>query len=442
MNMKNFQKKNHPKRISGILWSILLAVCLLTAAACGAEPTSSEETDPQGKVEDSSEQVDPSGQADGSGEDPGVGTEELTVQILDVGQGSAALVRQGDSFLLMDGGDRDYSSYVVSYLKNEGVERLDYVVVSHYDADHLNGVVGVLNAFECDQVLAPDYETDTKVYQSYLKVIEEKNIPVEYPKLGDCYTFADSSFQVVCPVAYSYEDANSNSLGIRLSYKDNSFLICGDCTEESEQDVLYLGTDVQSDVYVANHHGSKYSNSEEFLQAVSPSYVIISCGRDNSYGHPGASVMLSIQKLGAALFRTDLQGEITVVSDGTSIRFEKEVCMDYRSGAEIAEADGAGAAGGNTGTGSEDSGESAGTAGGSSTGSTGSESSGTSAGTGNGSSDTNTTATYILNTNTKKFHRPDCGSVKSMKEENKAYSSESRESLISQGYDPCKKCNP
>lgn len=371
--MNNFQKKISWKRISGTLWSILLAVCLLTAAtSCGTQ-----------------------------------GTQELTVQILDVGQGSAALIRQGDSFLLMDGGDKDYSSYVVSYLKKEGVERLDYVIVSHYDADHLNGVVGVLNAFECKQVLSPDYKADTKVYQSYLRVIEDKNIPVEHPRLGDSYTFADSSFRVVCPASYSYQDANSNSLGIRLSYGDSSFLICGDCTEESEQDVLYKGTDVHSDVYVANHHGSKYSNSEEFLQAVSPSYVIISCGRDNSYGHPGASVMLSIQKLGASLFRTDLQGVITAVSDGSNIRFANEVCMDYRSGEEIAEADSAG--NGNV---------------------------------GDGNSGQDTTTTYILNTSTKKFHRPDCGSVKKRKEESRATSSESRESLISQGYEPCKNCRP
>lgn len=403
--MNNFQKKISWKRISGTLWSILLAVCLLTAAtSCGTQGTNL-----RGQVEngDSSEQGDSSEHTNGSGEASGVGTEELTVQILDVGQGSAALIRQGDSFLLVDGGDKDYSSYVVSYLKKEGVERLDYVIVSHYDADHLNGVVGVLNAFECKQVLSPDYKADTKVYQSYLRVIEEKNIPVEHPRLGDSYTFADSSFRVVCPASYSYQDANSNSLGIRLSYGDSSFLICGDCTEESEQDVLYKGTDVHSDVYVANHHGSKYSNSEEFLQAVSPSYVIISCGRDNSYGHPGASVMLSIQKLGASLFRTDLQGVITAVSDGSNIRFANEVCMDYRSGEEIAEADSAG--NGNV---------------------------------GDGNSGQDTTTTYILNTSTKKFHRPDCGSVKKRKEESRATSSESRESLISQGYEPCKNCHP
>lgn len=247
--MNNFQKRISRKRIYGTIWSILLAVCLLTAAtSCGTQGTNL-----RGQVEngDSSEQGDSSEHTNGSGEASGVGTQELTVQILDVGQGSAALIRQGDSFLLMDGGDKDYSSYVVSYLTKEGVERLDYVIVSHYDADHLNGVVGVLNAFECKQVLSPDYKADSKVYQSYLRVIEEKNIPVEHPRLGDTYTFADSSFRVVCPASYSYQDANSNSLGIRLSYGDSSFLICGDCTEESEQDVYSTRARRNSTVRIA-----------------------------------------------------------------------------------------------------------------------------------------------------------------------------------------------
>lgn len=436
--------KNFPKKVLRTLCSVLLIVSLLAVAGCGTEATALREENPQSQAGNGSlsGQNSSSDKDEDSAKKTDVGTEELTLQVLDVGQGSAALIRQGDSFLLMDGGDRDYSSYVVSYLKKEGVERLDYVVVSHYDADHLNGVVGVLNAFECEQVLAPDYKADSKVYQSYLKVIEEKNIPVEHPKLGDTYAFADSSFRVVCPVSYSYDDANSNSLGIRLSYGDSSFLICGDCTEESEQDVLYRGTDLRSDVYVANHHGSKYSNSEDFLQAVSPSYVIISCGKGNSYGHPGASVLLSVQKLGAALFRTDLQGVITAVSDGSRISFSNEICMDYRSGEEIAEAEGTG----NTGNDGNGTNSGNGTNNGNSENGTNSGNGGNGTNTGNSgngeSSDTNTTITYILNTSTKKFHRPTCSSVKRMNEENKATSSESREHIISQGYEPCKNCKP
>lgn len=404
------------KKVSRSVSILLLAVSLLTAAGCGKESADvSADTEVSaffiGKTEAKEKQkTDDKQKADDKRE----AEDELTVQFLDVGQGSAALIRQGSSSMLVDGGDREYSSYVVSFLKQQGITSLDYVVVSHYDSDHLSGIVGVLNAFECQQVLAPDYETDTRIYQSFRDVIREKKISVEYPRLGDTFSFGDSSFRVVSPASYTYEDANSNSLGIRLEYGKNSFLLCGDCTEESEQDLLYLGTELKSDVYAANHHGSKYSNSQEFLEAVSPSSVVISCGRGNSYGHPDAPVMLSIQNLGAALYRTDLQGVITAVSDGESIRFENEVCMDYRSGAETASGKEAHEAAELSGKESQAEAADGGEA----------------------------TYRYIININTKKFHLPGCSSAADMEDKNKEYSAESREELIEEGYSPCKRCNP
>ncbi len=373
-------------------------------------------------------------------------TDDLTVWFLDVGQGSAALVHQKDSWMLVDGGDQEASSYVVGFLKEKGVTKLDYVVVSHYDSDHLSGIVGVLHAIECSQVLAPDYEADTKIYESFQKICEEKKLAVSHPKMGEAFTFADSSFRIVSPASYEYEDGNSNSLGIRLEYEDSSFLICGDCTEESEQDLLYLGTDVKSDVFAANHHGSRYSNCPEFLEAVAPEAVVISCGKGNSYGHPDASVLLSVQNLGADLYRTDLQGEITAVSDGKEIVFEPDACMDYRSGPELRE-DGKEADGQDSGSDvklfqedvppyykegtSADGGAEA------------ADKEGTAADEGAEASNEVSAGQepYILNTNTKKFHKQGCSSAEEIKEENLGYAAD-REELIDMGYTPCKRCEP
>lgn len=383
------------KKVSRSLPIFLLVLCLFAVGGCsGGETDVSADTDVS---------------AFSFGENPESGNNDLTVQFLDVGQGSAALIHQGDSWMLVDGGDREYSSYVVGFLKNQGVKKLDYVVVSHYDSDHLSGVVGVLNAFACSQVLAPDYEEDTRIYQSFLDVIQEKEIPLSHPTLEEDYAFAYSSFRIVSPASYEYADPNSNSLGIRLSYGENSFLICGDSTEESEQDILYQGVDVKSDVFAANHHGSKYSNSKEFLEAVDPDHVVVSCGKGNSYGHPDASVLLSVQKLGAFLYRTDLQGTITAVSDGESIRFENEACMDYRSGTEIGE-------------GPDEE---------------------TVIETGKmPEKEPGEESAYIININTKKFHLPSCSSVEDMEEKNKEYSVDTRDELITKGYSPCKRCNP
>ena len=361
----------------------------------------------------------------------------LSVTFLDVGQGNAVLVEQGGAYMLIDGGNRDYSSFVVSYLKEQGVEELAYVIASHYDADHLNGVVGALHAFSCGQVLAPDYVTDTRVYESFERVIKEQDIALAYPAVGDTYTLGDASFTVVCPKAYDPKEDNDNSVGIRLVYGNTSFLICGDAGKAEEQAMLDSGVTLESDVYLASHHGSEGSSSEAFMRAVSPSAVVISAGAGNSYGHPTRTVLDRVKACGAALYRTDLQGTITVTSDGTSLSWSVDATQDYRDGDEVA----AGAADITGTSGAADTADSAAqasvaadTAGSAAQASSGGETAA------DGTADV--TGAYVLNTNTKKFHRPSCSSVAQMSPENKAAFSGSREELIAAGYDPCKRCNP
>lgn len=362
-----------------------------------------------------------------SGQNQEGAEEGLAVTFLDVGQGNAVLVENDGQYMLIDGGDRDNSSYVVSYLEQRGVEELAYVVSSHYDADHLNGVVGALHAFSCDTLLAADYTTDTRVYDSFCSIVEEKGISIEYPDMGEVYSFGDVEFTVVCPDAYDYSDDNDNSVGIRLVYGDTSFLICGDAGSRVEQMMLHSGLTIASDVYLASHHGSAGSSSLEFLEAVGPEAVVISAGLGNSYGHPSEAVLSNIEEIGADLYRTDLQGEITVVSDGSALEWSVEPCADYRSGEEIAEKipkeaenrgkDGAGAA-------PKEAERKSGS------------------GLDENSGDAGTEETYVLNLSTKKFHLPTCGSVGDMNEENKAEFTGSRKELVEAGYSPCGRCRP
>lgn len=353
----------------------------------------------------------------------------LTVTFLDVGQGNSVLVENEGAYMLIDGGDRDYSSYVVSYLKNQGVEELDYVVSSHYDADHLNGVIGALHAFSCETLLAADYTTDTKVYQSLLSVVDEKDIELVYPKMGDTYTFGEAEFTIVCPDTYDYSEDNDNSVGIRLQYGENSFLICGDAGEKVEKMMVQSGLTIESDVYLASHHGSANSSSMAFLEAVRPKAVVISAGRENSYGHPTAAVLENIRTAGAALYRTDLQGTIVVTSDGTQLNWNVEASGDYRSGEELKEdkekekpvsgQENAGIETEHTAAGQD-----------------------TSIDTQANDVTQETSAAYILNMSTKKFHKPSCSSVSTIKGENRAEFEGLREELIDAGYSPCQRCNP
>ena len=121
------------------------------------------------------------------------------------------------------------------------METLDYVIASHYDADHLNGVVGALNTFQVSQVLAPDYETDTKVFQSFQSAIEKNRIPLSHPAPGDSFTLGNASFTVLAPQDKSYQNANDYSVAIRLTAGDVSFLITGDAEVESEAEMVKAG---------------------------------------------------------------------------------------------------------------------------------------------------------------------------------------------------------
>lgn len=457
------KKRNNSSRI-GSGAAALCAALLLLLSGCGAasdgQAVKQQAALTEGTLQDSqmselqmAEQQNGGSSTDGMAE-PGKGQTPdgtLSVTFLDVGQGNAVLVEQGGAYMLIDGGNRDYSSFVVSYLKEQGVEELAYVIASHYDADHLNGVVGALHAFSCGQVLAPDYVTDTRVYESFERVITEQDIALAYPAVGDNYALGDASFTVVCPKAYDPKEDNDNSVGIRLVYGNTSFLICGDAGKAEEQAMLDSGVTLESDVYLASHHGSEGSSSEAFMRAVSPSAVVISAGAGNSYGHPTRTVLDRVRACGAALYRTDLQGTITVTSDGTTLSWSVDATQDYRDGDEVA----AGTADTTGTSGAANTADSAAQASGGEAAAGGTDTTGTS-----GAADTadsaaqasegetaaggtaDVTGEYVLNTNTKKFHRPSCSSVAQMSPENKAAFSGSREELIAAGYDPCKRCNP
>lgn len=334
--------------------------------------------------------------------------DDLTVTFLDVGEGNAVLVEQDGAYMLIDGGDREYSSFVVSYLKDAGVENLEYVIASHYDADHLNGVVGALNVFPCQTLLAADYTTDTKIYESFCEVVEEQDIALVYPDMGEVYSFGDATFTIVCPDAYDYDEPNDNSIGIRLSYGDTSFLICGDAGSNVEKMMLNSGLRLDSDVYLASHHGSEYSSSYEFLREISPEIVVISVGADNSYGHPTKRVLDDIAAVGADVYRTDELGTIRIISDGSTLTVDKDNAVYEENDLSEHEY--------YLDTGLEQS-------------------------TGDADEDT-AECVYIMNQNTKKFHLPSCSSADDISAENRAMFTGDREELITAGYEPCKRCNP
>ncbi len=257
---------------------------------------------------------------------------DMTVHFLDVGQGLSILVQSENETLIYDGGDRDTSSFVVAYLKEQGVTKIDYLISSHYDADHLSGLIGCLNAFEVEHVIGSDYTTDTKTYESFMGAVSDQGLTVEYPTVGEEFPFGSGKFVILAPEVIDEGDSNENSVVIRLLHGKNSFLFTGDADSTAEEAMCQSGLDLDCDVLVLSHHGSATATSWEFLEKTVPEYAVISCGLGNSYGHPHKDTMDKLESMEIPVFRTDLQGTIIVASDGEHLSWEQEPCDDYSPG--------------------------------------------------------------------------------------------------------------
>ena len=262
----------------------------------------------------------------------GVTAAEMKVHVLNVGQGLSILVQTDGKNLLYDGGGRNAASFVVSYLEDQGVENLDYLINSHYDEDHLSGLVGCLNHFSVGTVIGSDYVHESKLYSSFMDAVSAKGLEVQYPAVGTMYVLGDAEFEVLAPQTVSSTDGNNNSVVIRLINDEDSFLFTGDAEYASEKEMCASGMDLNCDVLVLGHHGSATSTSWDFLAQTVPTWAVISCGANNSYGHPNAETMEKMESMDIEIFRTDLQGTIVADSSGAGITWNTQPCQDYSSG--------------------------------------------------------------------------------------------------------------
>lgn len=259
---------------------------------------------------------------------------EMAVHFLDVGQGLSIFVQCDGQNLIYDGGDKSTSSAVVAYLKNMGVETIDYLISSHYDSDHVSGLIGCLNAFEVTNVISADYVHESKTYESFIVTVEEKGLEMQHPAVGTEYEFGSGKFMILAPEEFDDDESNENSVVIKLIHGENSFLITGDAEYHSEEAMCHSGLDLECDVLVPGHHGSATATTWDFLMKAVPEYAVISCGEGNSYGHPHEETMEKLESAEVQVYRTDIQGYISVVSDGRTLDWSQEPCNDYTPGVE------------------------------------------------------------------------------------------------------------
>lgn len=243
--------------------------------------------------------------------------DEMRVHFMDVGQGDSILIESPNGkTMLIDAGVKGAGQQVVSYLKELGVNKLDKVVATHPDADHIGGLIPVLHAIPIEQFYDSGKVHTSQTFEEMLMAIDEKNIPYYVPKTGDFIEFDKDVTVKVLNANEHATDNNDASIVLKVLYGNVSFLLTGDAGIALEKEMM--SNDVTATVLKAGHHGSNTSSSEDFIRAVKPEVTILSYGEDNKYGHPHAEVVNRLQAIGSNIYATADLGTITVATNGVN----------------------------------------------------------------------------------------------------------------------------
>ena len=313
------------------------------------------------------------------------GGESLTVHSIDVGQADCALLECGGQYMLIDGGNREDSQLVISYLQQQGVEELEAVVCSHAHEDHVGGLPAVLAVFPTSAVYSPTKTYSSNVFDDFMHYVSQQKLKVTIPDPGDTFSLGQAEITVVGPTQ-SYAETNDTSIILLVEFGETRFLFTGDMEVAAENDMLdYWGSnfDWNVDVLKVVHHGSDTSSGYRFVYETDPEYAVISVGEGNSYGHPHESVTSRYADAGIPMFRTDELGHVYVTSDGQTLSVTWEDQSAQPSDVESAK------------------------------------------------------TLYIGNKNSKKLHTGDCSSLPG---ENNRVEFDSYDEAIAAGYTPCSSC--
>lgn len=248
--------------------------------------------------------------------------DSMTIHYIDVGQGDSQLITTPDgSAILIDAGPNSEEDKLLSYLKSQDIDELNYVIFTHPHEDHIGGADMILQKFKVNHVIISDVTYTSATFLRMLEAIEESDAKLIIAAVGQKYTFGKVSFNILAPVSDKYTSMNDWSVVLRLDYRKTSFIFTGDAEMLSESEMMqkFDASDFKCDVYKAGHHGSTTSNSEAFLALCDPTFAVISCGKGNDYGHPHSEILNFFLKMGIKIYRTDMDGTVVFISDGNTV---------------------------------------------------------------------------------------------------------------------------
>lgn len=247
---------------------------------------------------------------------------ELTVSIIDVGQGDSILIKTpGDKFIIVDSGSTNEKDKLYAYLNSIEIGGIHAVVATHPHEDHIGNLDNIIQDYNIMEVYMPKVSANTKAFENLLNSIKQKGLRIKTAKAGVEFEIDGVAFEFLAPNSDEYEDVNNYSGVLRVSYGEKTFLLMGDAEKLSEGEIIESGADVKADVIKIGHHGSSTSSSEKFIKAVNPEYAVISCGQGNDYNHPHRETISLLNNLKIETFRTDLDGTITFITDGLELNY-------------------------------------------------------------------------------------------------------------------------
>lgn len=250
--------------------------------------------------------------------------EDFNVLFMYVGQADSTLIKYKNKTMLIDAGNNEDGKNVVKFLKDKGISKLDYIVGTHYDEDHIGGLDDIIENFDIGKFYLSNGGELGPNYYNLEKAAKKKNLAITIPKVGDKIDFGDVDMEVMAASKFDGKNDNNASIVIQAKYGSRKYLFMGDLEKQEEAKRKWN----EVDVLKAGHHGSNTSSTQEFLNQVKPKYVFVSAGKNNKYRLPNVKAMERIEKTGAKIFRTDVnESSFWLTSNGNDIDI-KEVSIN------------------------------------------------------------------------------------------------------------------
>ena len=249
----------------------------------------------------------------------------FSVHIIDVGQGDSIFIQTLENKrILIDAGDEEAEHTVYSYLKRKGVKKIDVLIATHPDTDHIGSMDYIIDKFKISHFYMPEAKTDSEAFYNLLDSCKDKNLKIEYLTKGDVLKIDSSTSMEILSPSTITDKNNLNSIVSLLNYKGYEFLFTGDAEKENESEILSSCNLPDIEFLKAGHHGSSSSSTDEFIAKLKPEAVAISCGYNNDYGHPHRSVLDTFRENGSVVYRTDKNGTLVFYCDENGIFTKKK----------------------------------------------------------------------------------------------------------------------